>query len=101
MEERVKRKKCFILNNILQEKSHHLRSILHLFATSALTLCQITKFFTLSKLKAFCRPQNNYSYVTQMFLFVFHNIEDIVGKGEKLRNQNFLLFPLCFQKAFC
>ena len=29
--------------------------------------------------------------------FVFHRVENIVGKGENAGYQHFLLFPQCFQ----
>ena len=35
-----------------------------------------------------------------MAQFLFERIENIVGTGENAGNQHFLLFPLCFQKAF-
>ena len=35
-----------------------------------------------------------------MLIFVFDRVENIVGKGENAGNQQFLLFPQCFQKAF-
>ena len=37
---------------------------------------------------------------SQNIYFVFHRVENIVGKGENGVFQHFLLFPHCFQKAF-
>ena len=34
-------------------------------------------------------------------IFVFDRVENIVGIGENAGHQHFLLFPQCFQKAFC
>ena len=34
-----------------------------------------------------------------MIISVFDRIENIVGKGEIARYEQFLLFPQCFQKA--
>ena len=35
-----------------------------------------------------------------MMIFVFDRVENIVVKGENAGYQHFLLFPLCFQRAF-
>ena len=34
-----------------------------------------------------------------MIISVFDRVENIVGKGEIARHEQFLLFPQCFQKA--
>ena len=49
-----------------------------------------------SELKAFA--DNNFRE-TQMMSFFFDRIENIVGKGENVGLQHFLLCPHCFQKA--
>ena len=54
------------------------------------------KNLTLSKLKAFADDKIN---VTQMIISVFNRAENIVGKGENVGYQHFLLFPQCFEKA--
>ena len=38
--------------------------------------------------------------VTGKLKLVLGRVENIVGKGENAGYQHFLLFPLCFQKAF-
>ena len=55
------------------------------------------KVLGLPKLKAFADDKLN---VTQNIKFVFHRIENIVGKEENAGYQHFLLFPQCFQKVF-
>ena len=49
-----------------------------------------------TKLKAFANDKLN---VTKMIISVFDRAENIVGKGEIARYEQFLLFPQCFQKA--
>ena len=49
-----------------------------------------------TKLKAFADNKLN---VTIMIISVFDRVENIVGKGEIARCEQFLLFPKCFQKA--
>ena len=49
------------------------------------------------KLKAFV--ENNI-YVTEKLKFALGWVENIMGKGENAGFQHFLLFLLCFQKAF-
>ena len=55
----------------------------------------MTEFLNLSKLKAF-----EADIVKLTPTFVFHMVENIVGKGENVGNQHFLLFPQCFQTTF-
>ena len=50
----------------------------------------------LTKLKAFPDFKIN---ATEMFLFVFDRVENIVRKGGNVGQQHFLLFPRYFQKA--
>ena len=49
-----------------------------------------------TKLKAFA---DNKSSVTNMMIFVFDRVENIVGKGENADYQHFLLFPQYFYKT--
>ena len=49
-----------------------------------------------TKLKAFADDK---LYVTKMIISVFNRVENILGKGEIARYEQFLLFPQCFQKA--
>ena len=51
----------------------------------------------LPKLKVFTDEISN---VTKTITFAFHKVENIGGKGENAGHQHFLLFPLCFLKAF-
>ena len=46
------------------------------------------------KLEAFANDKLN---VTEKIKFVFHRIENIVGKEENAGHQHCLLFPQCFQ----
>ena len=55
------------------------------------------KILDWSNSKAFADDEKNLS---QKLEFVFGRVENIVGKGENVGYQHFLLFPLCFQKAF-
>ena len=48
-------------------------------------------------MKAFA---DNKIKVLKMMTIVFDRVENIVGKGENMRFQHFLLFPQCFQNAF-
>ena len=49
-----------------------------------------------SKFKA---TANNNLNVTKIAKFVFDWVEIVVGKGENVAYQHFLLFPQCFQKV--
>ena len=49
-----------------------------------------------TKLKVFADDELT---VTKMIISVFDRIENIVGKEEIARYEQFLLFPQCFQKA--
>ena len=53
-------------------------------------------FFYSSKLKAFADDNSKCDQNGREF---FKRVENTVGKGEIARNQQFLLFPQCFQKA--
>ena len=48
-----------------------------------------------SKLIAFADDKFD---VTQNIKFIFHKIQNIVGKGENAGYQDSLIFPQCFQK---
>ena len=48
--------------------------------------------FRLFKTDRVCRQQNSRKF--------FKRIENTVGKGEIARNEQFLLFPQCFQKTY-
>ena len=48
------------------------------------------------KLKALADDKIN---VTEKLKFDLERVENIVGKGENAGNQDFLLFPQCFQRA--
>ena len=61
-----------------------------------LTLYQTTKFLDWSKLKAFADDKIK---LLKMITIVFDSVENIVGKGENVGFQHFLLFPQCFQKV--
>ena len=50
----------------------------------------------LSRFKAFAGNKIN---LTKNFKFVFERVENIVGKGENVGYQHFLLLSQCFQKA--
>ena len=39
------------------------------------------------------------NHVAQTMTFIFHMVENIVGKGENASYQHFLLFPQCFPKT--
>ena len=54
------------------------------------------KFSDSSKLKAFA--DNNFKFDKNSRKFS-NRVENIVGKGEIARYEQFLLFPQCFQKA--
>ena len=54
------------------------------------------KILDLSKFKAFA--DNNLN-VYQNLNIAFGRVENMVGKGENVAYQHFLLFPQCFQKA--
>ena len=64
---------------------------------SARTPLPNDKILDLSKLKAFVDDKMN---VAKMMIYVFDTAENIVGKGENIGYQHFLLFPQSFQKAF-
>ena len=49
-----------------------------------------------SRLTAFANDKIN---VTEKLKFVSRRVENIVGKGENVGYQHFLVFPQCFQKA--
>ena len=53
------------------------------------------KIFDWSKLKAFA---DNKSNVAKPMISGFDREENIVGKGENVGNQHFLVFPQCFVK---
>ena len=53
-------------------------------------------FLDCSKLKAFTDDK---IFVTEKMKFVWDRIKIIVGKGENACDQDFFLFPQCFQKA--
>ena len=53
------------------------------------------QFLALTKLKAFADDTLN---VVKMVASVLDKKENIVGKGENVGDQHFLLFPQCFQK---
>ena len=44
--------------------------------------------------------KNPESDVSKNIEFVFHRVENNMGKVENTSYQHFLLFPQCFQKAF-
>ena len=48
------------------------------------------------KLKAFA---DNKRKVNEKLKFGLGRVKKIVGKGENVGNQNFLLYPQCFQKS--
>ena len=54
------------------------------------------KILDFTKLKAFADNKLN---VAKIIICLFDKVENIVGKGENAGYQQFLLFPLCFQKA--
>ena len=56
----------------------------------------MTKFQTSPKFKAFADNKKN---VIQNLKFALERLENILVKGENAGNQQFLLFPPCFQKA--
>ena len=56
------------------------------------------KIFDWSKLKAFADDKNLINGI-QKVEFVLGRVENIVGKGENVGYQHFLLFSQCFQKA--
>ena len=60
-----------------------------------LTLYQMT-FLDSPRLKAFANDKIN---VTENLKIVLGWVENIVGKGENVDFQHFLLFPKCFQKG--
>ena len=60
-----------------------------------LSLYQTTNFL-LVRIESICRRQNICNLKTEILL---EWVGNIVGKGENAGYQNFLLFPLCFQKA--
>ena len=37
--------------------------------------------------------------VAEMMIMLDDRVKNIVGRGENVGNQHFLLFPLCFEKA--
>ena len=55
------------------------------------------KILPLFKSKAF--SDDNF-IVAQIVKFLFDWVENIVEEGGNARQQHFLLFPRCFQKAF-
>ena len=54
------------------------------------------KLLDWSKLKAFADNKLN---IAEFINSMFDRAENIVGKGENVGHQHFLLFPQCFQKA--
>ena len=52
------------------------------------------KILDVTKLKASADDKIN---VVQMVIYVFHRVENIVGKAENAGYQHFLLYPQCFQ----
>ena len=60
-----------------------------------LILSQTTNF-ALFKTERVCRRQFSFSCEWQE---VLQTVENTVGKGEIARDEQFLLFPLCFQKT--
>ena len=66
-------------------------------APGRLTLYQTKKKMPLSKLKTFVDYKSD---VSQIIKFVFHGVENTMGKRENADYQHLLLFPQCFQKAF-
>ena len=56
------------------------------------------KILDQSNFKAFADDILN---VVQIVICVSDRLENIVGKGENDGYQHFLLFPQCFQRAFC
>ena len=50
----------------------------------------------MTKLKAFADDKLN---VAKKMIYRFNWVENIVGKGEIARYEQFLLFPQCFQKT--
>ena len=50
----------------------------------------------MTKLRAFGDDKINEA---QIMISVFDGVENILGKGENVGYQHFLLFPQCFQKA--
>ena len=54
------------------------------------------KIFDCSKLLAFAEAKIN---VTEKLKLILGRAENIVGKGENVGNQHFLLFPQCFLKC--
>ena len=55
------------------------------------------KILDQTRLKAVADDKLN---VTKVIISVFDRAENIVGKGEIARYEQFLLFPQCFQKAY-
>ena len=54
------------------------------------------KVLEVTKLKAFPDVKIN---VAQMLIYVFDQIENLVGKGQNAGYKHFLLSPQCLQKA--
>ena len=69
---------------------------LHSYLQNQLNPLQDDKILDQTKLKAFADDKCN---VTKMIISVLNRVENIVGKGEIARYEQFLLFPQCFQKA--
>ena len=61
---------------------------------NSLTLSQTTFFYS-SKLKPL--PDDNFKF-DENGRKLSRQVENTVGKGEIARHEQFLLFPLCFQK---
>ena len=55
------------------------------------------KILDMAKLKAFA---DDIEHITQVMIFIFDMVENIVGKGETAVYQHFFPFLQCFQKAF-
>ena len=79
----------------LQLVTHVLPGFLTPVMKQLLTLYQTTKFWTVTKLKAFADDKLN---VAKMASSLFDRAENTLGKGENAGYQHFLLFPLCFPK---
>ena len=53
------------------------------------------KNFGLDQIQTICRRQNNSDSKIEIYV---ERVENIVGKGENVAYQHFLLFQQCFQK---
>ena len=78
----------------LKDRSHKFE----LYCSPMINALPDDKILALSKLKAFT---DNRSYATQNIKFIFHNTENIVGKGEKCWLPAFFPYPtMFFKKAY-